>query len=85
MRCGTSSSAGASAFEELEVSAEEFIDAGDLVPGDGISPGARPVTSGVEVDARFYGGLYPARRQGGLACDEYVERSEALEAVGLSE
>jgi ketosteroid isomerase-like protein len=72
----------ASAFEELEVSAEEFIDAGDRVLVTAYHRG-RGRTSGIEVDARFYE-VYTLR-DGKVRVDEYVERAEALEAVGLRE
>jgi uncharacterized protein len=73
----------ASAFEELEVSAEEFIDAGDRVLVTAYHRG-RGRTSRVEVDGRFYE-VYTLRDGRVVRIDEYVERAEALEAVGLSE
>jgi ketosteroid isomerase-like protein len=73
----------ASAFEELEVSAEEFIDAGDRVLVTAYHRG-RGRTSGVEVDGRFYE-VYTLRDGKVVRVDEYVERAEALEAVGLPE
>jgi ketosteroid isomerase-like protein len=73
----------ASAFEELEVSAEEFIDAGDRVLVTAYHR-ARGRTSGIEVDARFYE-VYTLRDGKVVRVDEYVERAEALEAVGLRE
>jgi ketosteroid isomerase-like protein len=73
----------ASAFEELEVSAEEFIDAGDRVLVTAYHRG-RGRTSGVEVDGRFYE-VYTLRDGKVVRVDEYVERADALEAVGLSE
>ncbi len=73
----------ASAFEELEVSAEEFIDAGDRVLVTAYHRG-RGRTSRVEVDGRFYE-VYTLRDGKVVRVDEYVERAEALEAVGLSE
>jgi ketosteroid isomerase-like protein len=73
----------ASAFEELEVSAEEFIDAGDRVLVTAYHRG-RGRTSGIEVDARFYE-VCTLRDGKVVRVDEYVERAEALEAVGLRE
>ena len=73
----------ASAFEELEVSAEEFIDAGDRVLVTAYHRG-RGRTSGAEVDGRFYE-VYTLRDGKVVRVDEYVERAEALEAVGLPE
>src|SRR4051812_5909906 len=68
----------ASAFEELEVTAEEFIDAGDRVLVTEYHRG-RGRTSGVEVDARFYE-VYTLRDGKVVRVDEYVDRAEALEA-----
>jgi ketosteroid isomerase-like protein len=73
----------ASTFEDLEVSAEEFIDAGDRVLVTAYHRG-RGRTSRVEVDGRFYE-VYTLRDGKVVRVDEYVERAEALEAVGLSE
>jgi ketosteroid isomerase-like protein len=71
----------ASAFGELEVTAEEFIDAGDRVLVTAYHRG-RGRTSGVEVDGRFYE-VYTLRDGKVVRVDEYVERAEALEAAGL--
>jgi ketosteroid isomerase-like protein len=73
----------ASAFEELEVSAEEFIDAGDRVLVTAHHRG-RGRASKVEVDGRFYE-VYTLRNGKVVRVDEYVERAEALAAAGLSE
>ena len=73
----------ASAFEGLEVSAEEFIDAGDRVVVTAYHRG-RGRTSGVEVDTRFYE-VYALREGKVSRVDEYTERAQALEAVGLRE
>ena len=73
----------ASAFEDLEVSPEEFIDAGDRVLVTAYHRG-RGRASGVEVDGRFYE-VYTLRDGKVVRVDEYVDRAEALEAVGLRE
>jgi uncharacterized protein len=73
----------ASAFEALEVSAEEFIDAGDRVLVTAYHRG-RGRTSGVEVDGRFYV-VYTLRDGKVVRVDEYVDRAEALEVAWLSE
>jgi ketosteroid isomerase-like protein len=72
-----------SAWEELEVTAEEFIDAGDRVFLTAHHRG-RGRGSGIEVDARFYE-VYSLRDGKIVRVDEYAERSEALEAAGLGE
>ena len=73
----------ASAFDELEVTAEEFIDAGDRVLVTAYHRG-RGRGSGVEVDTRFYE-LYTLRDGKVVRVDEFTDRPEALEAAGLSE
>ncbi|HEY1356914.1 MAG TPA: nuclear transport factor 2 family protein [Thermoleophilaceae bacterium] len=73
----------ASAFEELEVSAEEFIDAGDRVLVTAYHRG-RGRASGAQVDGRFYE-VYTVRDGKVVCVDEYVERAEALEAMGQLE
>jgi ketosteroid isomerase-like protein len=71
----------ASAFDELEVTAEEFIDAGDRVLVTAYHRG-RGRGSGVEVDTRFYE-LYTLRDGKVVRVDEFTDRPEALEAAGL--
>ena len=71
----------ASEFEELEVSAEEFIDGGDRVLVTARHRG-RGRLSGVEAEGRFYE-VYTLRDGKVIRVDEYVERAQALEAVGL--
>ena len=71
------------AWEELEVTAEEFIDAGDRVLVT-LHHRGRGRGSGIEVDARFYE-LDAVSAGKVVRVDEYAERSEALEAAGLSE
>ena len=73
----------ASAFEELEVTAEEFIDAGDRVLVTAYHRG-RGRGSGVEVDTRFYE-LYTLRDGKVVRVDEFTDRPDALEAAGLRE
>ncbi|MCE3246477.1 MAG: Ketosteroid isomerase-related protein [Geminicoccaceae bacterium] len=71
------------AWDQLEVTAEEFIDAGDRVVVT-LHHRGRGRGSGVEIDARFYE-LYTLRGGKVLRADEYAERADALEAAGLSE
>jgi ketosteroid isomerase-like protein len=73
----------ASAFEELKVTFEEIIDAGDQVVVVAHHEG-RGRGSGVEVDARFYE-IYTLREGKVSRVDEYTEREEALKAAGLTE
>ena len=73
----------ASAWEDLQATAEEFIDAGDRVVVRAYFRG-RGRGSGVEVDARFYE-LYTLRGGKIVRHDEFTELEEALEAAGLSE
>ncbi len=72
----------ASAWEDLEVTAEEFLDAGDRVVVTARHRG-RGRGSGVTVDARFYE-VYTLRDGKVIRADEYAERTEALRAAGLS-
>jgi uncharacterized protein len=72
-----------SAFEELKVTFEEFIDAGDQVIVVAHHKG-RGRGSGINVDARFYE-VYTLREGKVARIDEYVDRRGALEAAGLSE
>ena len=71
------------AWEELEVTTEEFIDAGDRVLVT-VHHRGRGQGSGIEVDSRFY--LVYSLRNGKVArSDEYADRAAALEAAGLEE
>jgi ketosteroid isomerase-like protein len=72
-----------SAFEELRVTFEEIIDAGDQVVVVAHHKG-RGRGSGINVDARFYE-VYTLREGKVSRIDEYTERGEALEAAGLRE
>ena len=71
----------ASAFDELTVTFEEFIDAGDQVVVVAHHQG-RGRESGVEVDARYYE-VYTLREGKVSQIDEYDDRAEALEAAVL--
>ena len=73
----------ASAFDELKVTVEEIIDAGDQVVMVAQHKG-RGHASGVEVDMRLYE-VYTLREGKVARVDEYTERADALEAAGLSE
>jgi ketosteroid isomerase-like protein len=73
----------ASVFEELRVTVEEIIDAGDQVVVVAHHKG-RGQASGVEVDTRFYE-VYTLREGKVSRVDEFTEMAEALEAVGLAE
>jgi ketosteroid isomerase-like protein len=71
------------AWEELQVTVEELIDAGDRVFLTAHHRG-RGRGSGVQVDTRLYA-VYTLRERKVIRVDEYAERPEALEAAGLSE
>jgi ketosteroid isomerase-like protein len=71
------------AWEELEVTTEEFIDAGDRVLVTAHHRG-RGRESGIEVDTRFYL-VYSLRNGKVVRSDEYADRAEALEAAGVRE
>jgi ketosteroid isomerase-like protein len=73
----------ASAFDELKVTIEELIDAGDRVVVVTHHRG-RGRASGVEVDTRFYE-VYALHGGKVSRVDEYTDRAEALEAAGLRE
>jgi ketosteroid isomerase-like protein len=69
------------AWEKLDVTAEEFIDAGDRVLVT-VHHRGRGRRSGIEIDTRLYlvycllNGKVPRQ-------DEYADRAEALQAAGL--
>ncbi|MCE3266346.1 MAG: SnoaL-like polyketide cyclase [Solirubrobacterales bacterium] len=73
----------ASAFDELKVTIEEIIDAGDQVVLVAHHQG-RGRASGVQVDTRLYE-VYTLREGKVSRVDEFNEMAEALEAAGLSE
>ena len=70
-------------FEDFEATPEEYIDAGDQVLVT-IHWSGRGRGSGVQVDIRTYN-LYTFRDGKVIRMDEFTERSDALEAAGLSE
>jgi ketosteroid isomerase-like protein len=70
-------------FEDLELTYEETIDAGDRVLVKTRVSG-RGRGSGVEVDSRSYM-LWTLQDAKVLRMDEFTDRAEALEAVGQSE
>jgi ketosteroid isomerase-like protein len=72
-----------SAFRDLKVTFEEFIDAGDQVVVVAHHQG-RGRESGVEVDARYFE-VYTLRNGKVLRIDEYEHREQALKAAGMSE
>ena len=73
----------ASAWEDLQVTAEEFLDAGDrvLVTEDHRGRGRG---SGIEVDTRLYS-VYTVCDGKVVRMDQFTDRPEALEAAGLWE
>src|SRR5262245_45078721 len=71
------------AWDELEVTLEEVIDAGDRVFLTAHHRG-RGRGSGGTVDARYYE-VYTLREGKIIRVDEFAERDEALEAAGVSE
>jgi ketosteroid isomerase-like protein len=73
----------ASAFDELDVTIEEILDAGDQVIVVAHHQG-RGRASGAEVDTRFYE-VYTLREGKVSRVDEFTERAQALEAAGLSD
>ena len=70
-------------WDEYEATADEFVDMGDRVVAT-LHFHGRGRGSGVETDARFYE-VYTVRDGKIVRMDEFTERSEALEAAGLSE
>jgi ketosteroid isomerase-like protein len=72
-------------FNDYRMIAEEFIDAG----GDQVlvftREGGRGRGSGIEVQTNPTGHLWTLRNRKAIRMDSYWERSEALEAAGLSE
>ena len=69
------------AWEELEVTTEEFIEAGDRVLVTAHHRG-RGRGSGIEVDTRLYL-VYSLRNGKVVRSDEYANRADALKAAGL--
>ena len=71
------------AWEEVVVTIDETIDAGDRVLLSAHHCG-RGRGSGLEVDARYYE-VYTLSGGKIIRVDEYTDRAEALEAAGLKE
>jgi ketosteroid isomerase-like protein len=72
-----------SEWDDYELTPEEFADAGDHVVAT-VRFRARGRGSGIEVDARLYD-VFTLRHGKIVRMDQFTERSEALEAVGLLE
>src|SRR5215213_3067930 len=72
-----------SEWDDYEVMPEEFADMGDRVVAT-VRLRGRGRGSGVEIDARFYD-VYTLRHGKIVRMDQFSERSEALEAVGLAD
>jgi ketosteroid isomerase-like protein len=70
-------------WHDYKVMPEEFVDRGDRVVVT-VRLRGRGRGSGVEIDARFYD-VYTLRDGKIVRMDQFTERSEALDAVGLSE
>ena len=73
----------ASAWTDLQVTAEQFIDAGDRVFVAAHFRG-RGRSSGITVETRLYE-VYTLRDHKVVRVDEFTNRDEALEAARLSE
>ena len=73
----------ASAWESLEVSAEEFVDAGDRVLVT-VHHRGRGHGSGVEIEGLYFD-VYTLREGKVARVDEFLNRADALKAAGLSE
>lgn len=71
------------AWETLEVTAEEFIDAGEHVFVAAHFRGTGRA-SGIPVDARLYE-VYTLRDRSIVRVDEFTDRRAALDAAGLRE
>jgi ketosteroid isomerase-like protein len=72
-----------SEWDDDELIPEEFADGGDRVVAT-VRFRARGRGSGIEVDARLYD-VFTLHDGKIVRMDQFSERSEALEAVGLSE
>jgi ketosteroid isomerase-like protein len=70
-------------WDDYKVMPEEFVDMGDSVVVT-VRLHGRGRGSGVEIDARFYD-VYTLRDGKIVRMDQFTERAEALEAVGLAE
>ena len=70
-------------WDEVQMTSEEIIDAGDHVV-QAILFWGRGRGSGIEVEGRFFQ-VYTLRDGKAVRWEEFSDRSEALEAAGLSE
>ena len=70
-------------WHDYKVMPEEYVDRGDSVVVTVLLRG-RGRGSGVEIDARFYD-VYTLRDGKIVRMDQFTERSQAFEAVGLAE
>jgi ketosteroid isomerase-like protein len=70
-------------WDDYELLAEEFEHLGEHVVA-AVRLGGRGRGSGVEVDARFYD-VFKLREGKIVRMDQFTQRSEALEAAGLTE
>jgi ketosteroid isomerase-like protein len=71
------------AWDEFDMRPTEFLDSGDRV-FNGVAINGRGRGSGVEVAMEFWQ-VWLIRGDRAARCEEYLNRGEALEAVGLSE
>jgi ketosteroid isomerase-like protein len=71
------------AWDEFDFGPTEFLDAGDCV-FNGVAMNGRGRGSGIEVRMEFWQ-IWLIRGERAARCEEYLDRTEALEAVGLSE
>jgi ketosteroid isomerase-like protein len=69
-------------WDDYGLTPEEFVDRGDRVVVK-VHLRGRGRGSGLEIDARFYD-VYTLRDGKIVRMDQFTERSEALEAAGLS-
>jgi ketosteroid isomerase-like protein len=70
-------------WDDYKVLPEEFVDGGDRIVVT-VRLRGRGRGSGVDIDARFYD-VYTLRDRKIVRMDQFTERSEAMEAVGLRE
>ena len=71
------------AWGEFDFGPTEFLDAGDYV-FNGVALNGRGRGSGIEVRMEVWQ-VWLIRGERAARCEEYLDRAEALEAVGLSE